>query len=759
MAQTQQGGRPKQSALPESGLIRSKLSPGRLPNGIVPRPTLLERLSAGHQRALTLVSAPAGFGKTTLISEWASGSASVAWVSLDKGDTDPARFWGHVIAALATTEPHVGTTSLAAVKARPEEVEKYALPKLLDELLRDGPDLAIILDDYHLAETGQLNSSIEAFMHYRPSRIQLVISTRSDPALGVARLRASGSLVEIRAGDLRFDDREVAAFLQAVGVEGLSEGEQRSLADRTGGWPAPLRLLALLIPERDRGRYLASLTRVNRPVVDYLATDVLDLLGPEVREFVLRTSVLGRMNAALCDAVVGTPGSGAILAELERSNLFVSVNDTGEWYQLHHLFAAVLRLELHRTRPELVSGLHLRAARWFEDAGDLETATAHAIASRDLDVATRLVALQASQLASAGRWATLRGWLSELSWPEAQAHPELAFIRATGASFVHDLDLAEQWLDVAETGPPDLIGSMGLPLGYRTDFLRALVGVNDVDQAEAAARRAIESAPAPQWEGVALACLGQVQYLRGHYARARDTLLKAVGLIPDANPNLLTLAIGNLALAEYADGSASHAAAMLDDGIELIRSIGQERTPSGGILHLACGERARAGGDPRGALTWFESAADVFGQGTRSAWLANTHLLQARAFHALSDEREETRCLGLADAVIDRLPNPGALPTRAEQLHAQPPRVSRHLTEFGEELSSREIVVLQLAADGLTQREIADQLFISYNTVKTHLKATYRKLGATSRDDALSRYARPGAARRPRRRPPEGSPG
>ena len=430
---------PGQSALPGTGLIRGKLSPGRLPNGIVPRPALLERLSGGGHHALTLVSAPAGFGKTTLISEWASGSTSVAWVSLDKGDTDPARFWAHVIAALATAEPHVGTTSLAAVNARPEEIETYALPRLLDELPHDGPDLAIVLDDYHLAETGQLNSTLDAFIHYRPARIQLVISTRSDPALGVARLRASGSLVEIRAGDLRFDEREVATFLRTMGVEGLSAREKRSLAERTGGWPAPLRLLALLIPERDRGRYFASLTRVNRPVVDYLATDVLDLLGPEVGEFVVRTSMLGRMNAALCDAVVDTTGSGAILAELERSNLFVSVDDTGEWYQLHHLFAEVLRLELARTRPELVPGLHLRAARWFEDAGELETATAHAIASRDLDVATRLVALQASPFASGGRWATVRGWLSELSWPEAQADPELAFIRATAAGFVHDL--------------------------------------------------------------------------------------------------------------------------------------------------------------------------------------------------------------------------------------------------------------------------------------------------------------------------------
>ncbi len=693
------------------------------------------------------MSAPAGFGKTTLVTAWASELASVAWVSLDKGDTDPARLWTHVIAALSATEARAGTMSLAAVKARPDEIEKYALPQLFEELPRDGPDLVLILDDYHLAETAQVNNTIDAFLRYRPARIQLVISTRSDPALGVHRLRASGELVEIRAGDLRFDDEELAAFLRGMGVEGLSDDEQRALAERTGGWPAPLRLLALLIPGRDRAGYLASITTVNRPVVDYLATDVLDLLRPEVRDFVLRASVLGRMNAALCDAVVGSPGSGAILADLQRSNLFMSVDDTGEWYQLHHLFAEALRLELARTRPELVPGLHLRAVQWFEETGDLEMATGHAIASRDVSVATRLVALQAQVFAAAGRWATVRGWLSELAWPEAQADPELAFIRATAASFAHDLDLAEQWLDIADSGPPDLIGSMGLPLGYRADFLRAVVGVNDVDGAEAAARRAIESAPAPHWEGVGLAGLGQAQYLRGQYALAVETLLKAVALIPDANPNLLTLAVGNLALAEYAEGSASHAGAMLDESAQVIRSIGQERTPSGGILHLACGERARVGGDPRSALAWFESAVEVFGQGSRSAWLANAHLLQAGAFHALGDESEETRCLDLADAIIDRLPGPGALPSRSAQLRKNLLTATRHLTEFGEELSGREVVVLQLAADGLTQREIADQLFISYNTVKTHLKATYRKLGAASRDEALSRFAELDAVR------------
>src|SRR4051812_23005912 len=206
MAQAHPGRRPNQLASPESGLIRSKLSPGRLPSGAVSRPALLERLNHGHGCALTLLSAPAGFGKTTLVTSWASELESVAWVSLDRRDTDPARLWTHVIAALSTTQPRAGTTSLAAVKAHPDEVEKYALPKLLEELVRDGPRLALVLDDYHLAETGQINGAIEAFMRYRPTRIQLVVSTRSDPALGVARLRASGELMELRAGDLRFDD-------------------------------------------------------------------------------------------------------------------------------------------------------------------------------------------------------------------------------------------------------------------------------------------------------------------------------------------------------------------------------------------------------------------------------------------------------------------------------------------------------------------------------------------------------------------------
>lgn len=732
---------PRRAQLIKAGVIASKLAPARLPQGAVTRPALLERLRAGRGRALTLISAPAGFGKTTLLTTWVGQPGPpVAWVSLDRGDADPARLWAHVIAALAVHEPLAGTTSLPALRGRPAEIEQFMLPRLLEELPRAGPDLTLILDDFHLAESAALDTSMKSFIDYRPDRIQVVVSTRSDPALGVSRLRASGDLLEVRAHDLRFDEGELASFLEGMGLPGLTAADQQRLVERTGGWPAPLRLLALLLPDVDHQEFLDSLTRGNRPLVDYLNSDVIDLLTPEVRDFVVKASILTRMSASLCDAVVGTSGSGEILANLERSNLFTSVDSTGEWYQLHHLFAEALRLELARTRPELVRPLHLRAARWFEEDGDLETATAHAIASHDLALATRLVTVQAQSLNMHGRWVTVRGWLSELSWPEAQADPELAFARAVEATYDSDLDLAERWLDVAATGPSDLVGSMSLPLGYRRDFLRAIVGVNNVATAEAAALRAIDSAPAPRWKGVALAGLGQAQYLRGRYITAQDTLLDAVGLIPDANPSALTLAIGNLALAEYADGPGRHAAPLLDPALEMLQSIGLQNSPTSAILHLACGERARAGGDPRGATRWFDAALDILGPTTRSVWRANAHLLHARASHTLGDAAAETRSLDLADAILDRLPDPGDLHRRSRQLREGLP-TSRHVTEFGEQLSSREVAVLQLAADGLTQREIADQLFISYNTVKSHLKTTYRKLGATSREDALARWA------------------
>ena len=332
---------------PRSASLRTKLAPHRLPRGSVSRPGLLDRLRAGSDRALTLVSAPAGFGKTTLLTEWVSTDSerSFAWVTLDQGDTEPVRLWTHVIASLAAARLDLGVRSLAALRASPDRVTDAVLPVLYDELAVGDP-IVVILDDYHLAETPAVNAQLEAFLRDRPARVQLVVATRSDPALGVARLRASGELIEIRADSLRFDAAELSRFFDGMGVKGLTPSEERRLADRTGGWPAPLRLAALLIPDDDRDSFIESFTGGSRQVVDYLTRDVLDLLEPATRDFLLQVSVLSRLNGSLCDAVVGTTGSGAVLADLERSNLFVSVDSAGEWYSEHQLFAEALRLEL-----------------------------------------------------------------------------------------------------------------------------------------------------------------------------------------------------------------------------------------------------------------------------------------------------------------------------------------------------------------------------------------------------------------------------
>jgi LuxR family maltose regulon positive regulatory protein len=598
---------------PDLGVVRAKLTPPRLPRGSVSRPHLLDTLRDGRGRSLTLVSAPAGFGKTTLLAGWvqADPGTRFAWLTLDAGDCDPARFWTHVAAALSSAAQTIDPVTAAALRSHPEGIVSSTLPRLCEELAAGVGEVVLVLDDYHRAETPEISAQLADFLRYRPSRVQLVVSTRSDPALGVATLRASGDLAELRADVLRFDDGELSRFFDGLGVAGLSPADEHRLAERTGGWPAPLRLAALLMPERDRGEFIDHFTGASRHVVDYLARDVLELVEPSTREFLLEVSVLGRLNGSLCDAVADRTGSGALLADLERANLFISVDSTGEWYQAHQLFSEALRVELARTRPDLVPVLHARAAAWLEATGDLEAATDHAIAARDVVEASRLVAGQVESMASSGRSANVRRWLAALSWPEAQRDPELAFVRAVIASLTNRIDEAADWLDVARTGAPDTLDASGLPLGFRVDFLDGVVGVNDVPRAEAAARRAVAGAPNPAWHGIALSCLGQASYLAGRPNEAAATLRLAVGQISDANPIMLAFAVGNLGLVESALGVESHADALLDRLSDLLDSIGADGSPSGALLLLARGERARRGGDPHGAALLFRSAIDV----------------------------------------------------------------------------------------------------------------------------------------------------
>jgi LuxR family transcriptional regulator, maltose regulon positive regulatory protein len=729
--------------VPSVGVIAAKLAPPRLPGGSISRPRLVDLMRTGRDRALTLVSAPAGYGKTTMLAGWAAedpSRAAFAWMSLDSSDADPVRLWTHIIASLQSAEHTEHPQSLAALRAHPDEITARVLPVLFNELGSAEGAVVMILDDYHLAESAAVNEQIASFLRYRPPRIQLVVASRSDPALGVARLRLSDELVEVRAADLAFDSPELAEFFEAAGVTGLSESDKQRLADRTGGWPAPLRLAALLMPDTDHVAFIDSFTGGSRQVVDYLTQDVLDVLAPEVRDFLLQVSVLGRLNGPLCDAVIGTAGSGEMLASLERANLFVSADAHGEWYQQHNLFAEALRLELGRTRPELVPVLHARAAQWFADQGDRETATEHAIAARNVPMAGRLVAGQLQVMAATGRSGTTRRWLAALDWPEAAADPELAFVRAVVAGLSGHLEEAQTQLGLARSGPADQQDAAGLSLAFRVDFLEAFVTVTGVGQAERAARRAIENAPSPSWRGVALAGLGQSLFLQGRVDEAVPVLRESVGAISEANPILLAIAVGNLGLAESARGDASSRAdVMLDELGRLINSIEVHRTWVGALLLLARGERERRRGDLRAGLDWFDEAIEILESTPRGTWLALAYFLKGTVQRSLGNTVAAAADVDRAEEILDRIPDPGSLRDRCDQLRlllAAPVRVA---SEFGEELSDRELDVLRLSAAGLDQRHIAAQLFISYNTVKSHLKASYRKLGVSSRADALRR--------------------
>ena len=298
---------------------------------------------------------------------------------------------------------------------------------------------------------------------------------------------------------------------------------------------------------------------------------------------------------------------------------------------------------------------------------------------------------------------------------------------------------AADWLDVARTGDLDALDAEGLRLGFRVDLLDGLLGVNDVGRAQEAAQRAVVGAPNPCWHGIALACLGQAQYLAGQGDEAAVSLRVAVGEISDAHPVMLALAVATLGLAEASTGAEHHADALLDRLTDVLRAVGLDRSVPAAVLLLARGERSRRLGDPQGALGELRCAIDILADVPRSAWLAEAFLLLAATERLVGHGSGALEAVDRAQEVLDRLPDPGALVARAASLRAVLAVPARHATQFGEELSERELVVLRLAADGLQQREIADQLFISYNTVKTHLKAAYRKLGVTSREAAIER--------------------
>lgn len=446
-------------------VLTTKLYIPRLQPNIISRPHLIARLNEGLRRNLVLVSAPAGFGKTTLVCAWVGASACpTAWLSLDEGDNDPARFLTYLVAALQTVAGSLGA-GLAAILQSPQLPPPEAmLTSLLNELAALPHDVLLVLDDYHAIEARPIDHALAFLLEHLPPQVHLVIATREDPHLPLARLRARGQLTEVRAADLRFGPAEAAAFLREVVDLPLADTDVALLVARTEGWVAGLQLAAISLQgQQDAGGFIASFTGSHRFVMDYLVEEVLGQQPAHVQAFLLRTSMLERFCAPLCDAVLMDPAAPgqATLAYLERANLFlVPLDDERRWYRYHHLFADLLRQRLQQgsvSSPgepegagEGVAVLHRRASHWYEEHGLEVDAFHHAVAAQDSESAARLVEGRGVPLQFRGAVTPVLRWLESLPAAALDARPSLWVMYASALSMTGSLQGVEEKLQAAE---------------------------------------------------------------------------------------------------------------------------------------------------------------------------------------------------------------------------------------------------------------------------------------------------------------------
>jgi LuxR family transcriptional regulator, maltose regulon positive regulatory protein len=440
-------------------LLETKLFRPRPRPGLVPRPRLHDRVRHGLASKLILVSAPAGFGKTTLLVDWmetvsatADGRTSIAWLSLDPGDNDPATFWTYVVTALRTVAPDIGENALRLLREPQPPPIQVLLTTVLNDIGTMTGEVVLLLDDYHVIDSPEVQTGMEFVLDHLPPGLRLVIASRTDPALPLPRLRARGDLVEIRASDLRFTPAEATSYLNDTMHLQLPPGDVTALEERTEGWIAALQLAALSMTGRDdTAAFIAGFAGDDRYVVDYLVEEVLRRQPEGVQAFLLQTSVLDRMNGSLCDALTGQVGSRALLETLERDNLFlVALDDRRNWYRYHHLFADVLQARLLDEQPDRVDQLHRLAGDWFEQHGDRSAAIRHALAGRDFLGAAVLMELEMPALRRDRREATMRAWLERLPDEVLRVRPVLCNSLAGALMSTGTFEGVEELLSAAE---------------------------------------------------------------------------------------------------------------------------------------------------------------------------------------------------------------------------------------------------------------------------------------------------------------------
>jgi LuxR family transcriptional regulator, maltose regulon positive regulatory protein len=722
----------------EAKLFRPPVRPG-----IVRRNNLVERLQNAETASVVAITAPAGYGKTTLLAEWAERDRRpFAWVSVDEADGDPVVFLGHVAVALDRIEP-IEPSVLESIASPTGANSARVLSRLSSALATRTRPFVLVLDDLDRLAEPSVMDAVSTIAGSVPEGSALALATRAVPDVGLPRLRADGRLVEVGVEDLALGPPQAYRLLRRAGVR-ATKIEAAELTDATEGWPVGLYLAALSLQEQRRSTVPPiRFTGDDRFVVDYVRSEVLGRLSRERQRFLTRTSILDRLNGSLCDAVMERSGSARTLESIERQNLLlVPLDRQRQWYRYHNLFRDVLRAELARREPEAIPELHRRAADWFEEAGMLEEAFVHAHASGDEHRAAELLQRVGLAAYRVGRIATLRRWLDMLGEDAIARNAGLALMAAWIAALGGDPVAAERWADAADDvriDGPSLHGTASLRSSEA--MVRAIMSRGGPDamfrSAEVAVREETSTSP---FRAAAFGLLALATMIRGDDEVADSLFAEAseVGLRIGGMP------IASLALAErslIATSRSEDDAA--DDLAERARIVVQdahlEEHITTGPVHAASARAALRSGDHdearaqlaaahrlRPILTWAFPTIAV-----------QTRLELARVHVGLSDVPGARTLLAEVDEILARRPDLGTLTAQAVELRTHIGSVRSGRSPGPMTLTAAELRLLTFLPTHLSFREIGARLFVSPNTVKTQAISIYRKLGVSARSDAV----------------------
>ena len=518
-------------------LLSTKIFIPRTRVNLVSRPHLIDRLNAGLKKKLTLIAAPAGFGKTTLLSEWIPHSPRcVTWLSLDETDNDPTKFWAYFISALQQLRPDLGAGALSLLESNQAPPITSILTVLINDITEFPDVFSIVLEDYHVIDFQPIHESLTFMIDHMPVNMHLVITTRVDPALPLARLRARDNLTELRANDLRFNANEVGQFLTQVMELDLSDEDISALEVRTEGWIAGLQIAALSLQGReDVQGFIRAFSGGHRHILGYLAEEALNQRPEGTLNFLLQTSILDRLCGPLCDAVTAGSGSQAILESLEHANLFIMpLDDEGVWYRYHHLFAEVLHARLLRTQRDVVPELYRRAGSWHASQGMLDEAVHYMLSGADFEQASRLIEEVAGVMIRRGSSITVIKWLDAMPEEMIRARPLLCLARGwtyfMGAAL--SLDKAEEWARLALQAAM-VSGSLDSGIAGEAAALQAMIAAtrSEVLRSLELSRQALDYLPLDSpWRSAMAFCLGTGHYLTGEITAAVPIFEEALEL-------------------------------------------------------------------------------------------------------------------------------------------------------------------------------------------------------------------------------------